>query len=232
MKPTRTPRRYAAGVAALLTLITAAVVAVRHSAERDQSSTPSQAKVTVRPARTPIAAAAEALPDETVLRPLPVSLTSATHEWTEGDASDPRVIERIAHNPEEVVRMIEENARIKRRQLVYRKETLPNLLQRFGDESLKEFTLPGLDGREFEVEVMETRLNGLQAGSVMGRVKGVPDSLVSVGFYNGCESFNVSLPDEGFYLTADAREPGEVLVKEIDPNVYAPPTKCEPIVIE
>jgi hypothetical protein len=169
---------------------------------------------------------------EMIRRPLPVALSRNSHEWTSLDAKDPEVIARISHNPEETKRLTEENARIKRRQLVYRKNTVPGLLQRLGEHSLKEFTVPGLDGREFEVEVVETRLNGLQAGSVLGRVKGVMNSMVSVGFSNGCESFNVCLPDENYYLTADAREPGEVLVKEIDPNVYTPPTKCEPIIIE
>lgn len=169
---------------------------------------------------------------EALTRPLPVSHSGTHHEWTSLDAKDPEVISRIAHNLEEIKRLTEENARIKRRQLVYRKDTVPDLLQRLGEHSLKEFTLPGLDGREFEVEVVETRLNGLQAGSVLGRVKGVLNSMVSVGFFNGCESFNICLPDEKYYLTADAREPGEVLVKEIDPDVYTPPTKCEPIVIE
>lgn len=169
---------------------------------------------------------------DALMRPLPVALSRNSHEWTSLDAKDPEVISRIAHNPEETKRLTEENARIKRRQLVYRKNTVPDLLQRLGEHSLKEFTLPGLDGREFEVEVVETRLNGLQAGSVLGRVKGVMNSMVSVGFSNGCESFNICLPDENYYLTADAREPGEVLIKEIDPNVYTPPTKCEPIVIE
>lgn len=212
----------------------AAITAIFLTADKPQSRVKTQSSIP-RPAPAESAAprqAPAATPGEVALRPLPVALTRNTHEWTALDAKDPGVIERIAHNPEESKRLAEENTRIKRRQLVYRKETIPNLLQRFGEHSLKEFTLPGLDGREFEVEVVETRLNGLQAGSVLGRVKGVLNSMVSVGFYNGCESFNLCLPDENYYLTADAREPGEVLVKEIDPEVYTPPTKCEPIVIE
>lgn len=175
----------------------------------------------------PSVAAAPVLPGQVVLRPLPVVRSSATHEWTRDDAMDPKVIEKLAHNPEEFIRLNEENARIRRRQLVYRKETVPMLLDRARNsgQPLSDFTLPGLDGLEVEVEVTGMRLaTDRQAGSVNGRVKGRLNSMVSVGFSNGCESFNVVSPDEGLFLTADAREPGEVLVKEIDLEKYnAPP---------
>ncbi|MEO5716501.1 MAG: hypothetical protein ABIT37_23690 [Luteolibacter sp.] len=151
---------------------------------------------------------------------------SVTHEWTEGDGSTPAIIEKPAHKPDEFIHMVEENDRIKRRQLVYRNETVPMLLDRARDKGqpLKNFTLPGLDGREIEVEVTETNIKASgTAGSVSGRAKGRYNSMVSIGFYNGCEQFNVSLPDENLFLTADAREPGEVIVKKIDPTKYTRP---------
>ncbi|BCU79354.1 hypothetical protein llg_40690 [Luteolibacter sp. LG18] len=156
------------------------------------------------------------------LRPLPVSFRTAQHEWTTEDAKVPEVIAKLVHNPDEFLRMVDENDRIKHRQLVYRKDTVPQLLDR--GQPLRTFTLPGLDGREVEVEVTEIhRMPDGSGGSVNGKVKGRFNSLVSLGFANGCESFNVLSPDEGLYLTADAREPGEVFVKEIDPNVYGRP---------
>lgn len=177
-----------------------------------------------------------AFPDSPVAHPLAVVRTSAKHEWTSEDAKDPKVIERIAHNPEEAIRLIEENDRIKRRQLVYRKETVPMLLEQAQGKggSLKSLSLPGLDGKEVEVEVTEVHLmDGTNGGCVNGRVKGRLNSMVSVGFSNGCESFNILSPDEGVFLTADAREPGEVLVKEIDPNVYGrPPESNTPCVVD
>jgi hypothetical protein len=166
-----------------------------------------------------------------LLRPLPVSLRKGFHEWTAADGKDSKVIEKIAHNPEEFIRLNEENERIKRRQLVYRKITVPMLLDRARDsgEPLRSFMLPGLDGMEIEIEVTGTQLNQVgNGGSVTGRVKGRFNSMVSVGFANGCESFNVLSPDEGLFLTADAREPGEVMVKEIDPNQYNPPAGATP----
>ena len=96
-------------------------------------------------------------------------------------------------------------------------------------DPLRSFTLPGLDGMEVEVEVTGTQLNQAgNGGSVTGQVKGRFNSMVSVGFANGCESFNVLSPDDGLFLTADAREPGEVLVKEIDPDKYNPPAGTTP----
>ena len=169
--------------------------------------------------------------NQVTLRPLPVSRSSSTHDWTSDDAMDPKVIAKLAHNPDEFIRLNEENERIKRRQLVYRKETVTMLLDlaRNRGEPLRSFTLPGLDGLEVEVEVTDTQLNQAgNGGSVSGRIKGRFNSMVSVGFANGCESFNVLSPDDGLFLTADAREPGEVLVKEIDPDKYNPPAGTTP----
>lgn len=147
------------------------------------------------------------------------------------DGMDTNVIRQLAHNPLEYDRMVEENSRILKRQLVYRKETVPQLLQQVipTGQQLQSFTLPGIDGLEVEVEVTETHVNGMaQSGSVTGRVKGRYGSMVSVGFFNGSESFNVISPEDGLYLTADAREPGEVIVKAIDPDKYTPPAGDTP----
>ncbi len=170
-------------------------------------------------------------PADFQLRPFPVANESKSHQWTSADGKDTNVIRQLAHNPLEYARMVEENSRIKRRQLVYRKETVPQLLQQLqpAGARLQSFTLPGLDGAEFEVEVTDTKVNGAaQSGSVNGRVKGRSGSMVSVGFYNGSESFNLLSPEDGVYLTADAREPGEVIVKEIDPDKYSPPAGNTP----
>lgn len=164
-------------------------------------------------------------------RPLPVAYESTNSQWTLADGKDTNVIRQLAHNPLEYARMVEENSRIIKRELVYRKETVPQLLQQLlpAGQRLQSFTLPGVDGSEFEVEVTETHVNGMaQSGSVNGRIKGRYGSMVSVGFYNGSESFNIISPEDGVYLTADAREPGEVIVKQIDPDKYSPPAGDTP----
>lgn len=157
------------------------------------------------------------------LRPLPVSLRKGSNEWTEGDCSDPLVIEKLAHNPDEFIRMAEENERIKRRQLVYRRETAAALVQqaRATGEPVRKLTLPGMDGREIHVEVTgsDLALSGL-SGTFTGRVAGQQQSIVTVAFKNNREAFSVSSPEENLFLEAEPREPGEVIIKEIDPATY------------
>ena len=164
-----------------------------------------------------------ALADTVLLRPLPVSLASPRHEWTAGNAMDPEVIGKIAHNPDEFIRMVGENERIERRQLVYRRETAATLVQRAmaSGQVLKSLTLPGLDGRELEFEILHSDLSPTgEKGSFSGRLAGKPNSMVVLSFKGGREAFSVSSSDENLHLQADPREPGEIIVKSIDPRTY------------
>lgn len=206
------------GALALLALLG---VAVFRPANHPAPTVP--AITVTKPASAPAAAPRPAVAGEVVLRPLAADRENARHAWTREDAMDPEVIEKLAHNPEEFTRMMEENTRIKRRQLVYRKEPLALLLEqaRASGQPLARFTLPALDGKEVEVEVIETRVEG-HRGSVMGRIAGRLDSLACVGFSGACESFNIMSPEDGLFIAADSREPGEVILKEIDPAVYSP----------
>lgn len=168
-----------------------------------------------------------------IVRPLAISQKTNQHEWTEGDAMSEEVIQKISHNPDEFLRLMQENDRIIARQLVYRKETVPQLLERMrqSNQEPKELILPGLHGQEVTVEIQNINAeSSLKSGTITGKVKGHLNSMVSLGFFDGCESFNIIDPEANLYLTADAREPGEVLVKHIDPIKYAPPTPCEPII--
>ncbi|MES2476600.1 MAG: hypothetical protein V4640_12525 [Verrucomicrobiota bacterium] len=161
--------------------------------------------------------------DAVRLRPLPVALTSGTHEWTQDDATLPEVIEKIAHNPEEFIRLVEENELIKRRQLVYRKDIAAAVVQRARTtgETIRSLTLPGLDGQEIHVEVTASDLahSGL-SGTFTGRVAGKQLSIVTLAFKLGREAYSVSSPEDNLYLEAEPREPNEVLIKEIDPATY------------
>lgn len=158
------------------------------------------------------------------LRPLAVAKQTARHEWTAEDGKSAETIRKIAHSDLECQRMLAENARIKRRQLVYRTDPVAAALQRarVTGEPLHRLTLPGLDGQEVEFEITRSELNpsGLQGGFA-GRVAGQPDSLVTLAFSGGREAFTVINPAENLFLQAEPREPGEVIVKAIDPDVYA-----------
>ena len=221
--PSRSPRsRLWIAAVALFALLGGALL---FSSRRPQSRTPAPQAVAsaARPAPAPVAATHPIPAGQVLLHPLAVAKESGSHAWTHEDAKIPAVIERISHNPEEAARMLAENDRIKRRQLVYRKEPVALLLDRAraSGQPLTAFTLPGLDGQEVEVEVLETQVDG-HRGAILGRVKGRLDSMACVGFSGACESFNILSPQDGLYIAADAREPGEVVLKEIDPAVYSP----------
>ncbi len=157
-------------------------------------------------------------------RPFAVSLARGNCEWTAEDGRDTNVIRRLAHNELECARMLDENSRIFRRQLVYRKETAAMLLERarLTGQSIRQLTLPALDGREvqFEITRADVHPSGLE-GTFTGRVAGAPDSVVTFAFKVNREAFTILSPSAGLYLQADPREPGEVILKQLNPARYA-----------
>ena len=162
-------------------------------------------------------------PQKAAPRPLPVAKATDRHEWTSGDGFDPELMHVIAHNPAEFRRLVEENDRIIDRQLVYRKVTVAAQVEaaRAGGEELRRITLPALDGRELAVDLTGTDLapSGLR-GTMHGRLAGREQSMVTLAFKGDREAFTVLSPEDGLYLQADPREPGEVVVKRIDPATY------------
>lgn len=166
------------------------------------------------------------------LRPLAVTRASSGHEWTADDARLPEVIEKISHNPDEFMRMVEENDRILRRQLVYRREPVWHTVEQSKAKSgtIRRLTLPGLDGRELEMEVTRVDLSpsGL-SGTFTGRLPGKLQSLVTLAFERGREAFTVLSPEDGLYLQGHPREPGEIIVTSFEPATYQPVSICEPI---
>jgi hypothetical protein len=166
------------------------------------------------------------------LRPFPVAKASGAHEWTAADGKDPDAILEIAHNPAEVERMLEENIRIERRQLVYRKEPAFVVVQqaRAKGEAVRRLTVPGFDGQELEMEVVRADLDpsGLR-GTFAGQLAGRQQSLVTLAFREGREAFSVMSPEDGIFLQGHPREPGEIIVTSFDPDKYQPLPGGEPI---
>ena len=181
----------------------------------------------------PVKSVAAAQEKPAVLRPLAVVQAGGRHEWTAEDARLPEVIEKLAHNPEEFIRMVEENDRIQRRQLVYRKEPAWHTVEQSKGrgEVIRTLKLPALDGRELEFEVTSIDLapSGL-SGTFAGHLPGEPQSLVTLAFDRGREAFTVLSPDEGLYLQGHPREAGELIVTSFDPATYQPVQICEPII--
>jgi hypothetical protein len=156
-------------------------------------------------------------------RPLAVASESETYQWTSADGKDLNVIQQLAHNDLEFERMVSENDRIIRRQLVYHKETTEVLVQRarLSGEPLRRLTLPGLDGQEVQFEITATDLSASgQQGAFAGYVTGRPDSTVTLAFKGGREAFTIISPSDVLYLQGDPREPGEIIVKSINPETY------------
>ncbi len=152
----------------------------------------------------------------------------AAHEtgvfaWTSEDGKNPDVIRQLAHNELEFERMAEESSRIYRRQLVYHKDTVDAQIERskLTGEPVREITLPGLDGQQVQFEVTGSDLNPSgQQGTLTGYVAGQPGSTVSFAFKGGREAFTILSPSDGLFLQGDPREPGELIVKSINPETY------------
>ncbi|HZJ15294.1 MAG TPA: hypothetical protein VFD27_09605, partial [Chthoniobacteraceae bacterium] len=161
-----------------------------------------------------------------------VAHESGTNQWTAEDGRDPNAILNLAHNDLEVQRLMDENARINRRQLVYRKEPAWVLVERAKatGEPLRKLTLPAFDGQEVAVEVTRAELapSGL-SGTFAGRLAGRGQSLVTLAFNQGREAFTVVSPEDGTFLQGHPREPGEIILTSFDPNTYQPLPGGEPI---
>jgi hypothetical protein len=160
------------------------------------------------------------------LRPLPVAIDKGNYQWTNEDAMSPDVIKRLAHNDLEYLRMMDENSRINRRQLVYIKQPVATLIEqaKLTGEKVKSLTLPGFDGQEmqFEITSSEVQPSG-QIGSFSGHLAGDTDTTITLAYKFGREAFTIVTPENGENsIDAEPREPGQVILKSVNPNVYQP----------
>ena len=166
------------------------------------------------------------------LRPFAVVKETARHQWTDENGRDTNVIRRLAHNDLEYQRLVEENPRIQRRQLVYRNDTAAAVLQRarLSGEPVQQLTLPGFDGQEFQVTIERADLEpSKQSGTFTGQLAGKPGSMVTLAFKFGREAFTIVSPEDGTFLQGHPREPGELIITSFDPDTYQPVPGGEPI---
>jgi hypothetical protein len=157
------------------------------------------------------------------IRPLAVGIEGTNNQWTTADGKDTNVIRQLAHNPLEYARMVDENPRIFRRQLVYLKETAAAVFEqaRLTGSPVTQLTVPGLDGRELTFEIARRDGGGSsRQGMFSGHLIGSSDSLVTMAFEDGREAFMVLSPKENIFVVGEPRENGQVIVKAIDPNTY------------
>jgi hypothetical protein len=163
------------------------------------------------------------------LRPFAVAQENRLHQWTKENGRELGVIRQLAHSDLEYQRMLEESARIQRRQLVYRMETAAAVVQRSRatGQPVNQLTLPAFDGQEVVFEINQSDLNpsGLQ-GTFSGIVAGRPDSTVTLAFKGNREAFTVLSPSDKLYIVSEPREPGELILKQIDPETYTAGAFC------
>jgi hypothetical protein len=62
--------------------------------------------------------------------------------------------------------------------------------------------------------------DGGRQGQLYGQLPGRPDSMVTVAFINDREAFTVISPEDQIYLQAEAHDPGQIVVKSINPSTY------------
>lgn len=149
-----------------------------------------------------------------------------------GDGKDMESIRKWAHNDLEVQRMVEENSRITRRQLIELKETAAAVMERSRStgEEVKQLTLPNFDGKEILFEIKRADLEpSKQVGTFTGQLPNRPNSTVTLSFKFGREAFTVISPDDGLYLQAWPRDPGQVILTSFDPELYTSMPEGEPI---
>lgn len=242
--PSRPPATIRAIVLTVVAIIVATVVGVHLSRKETAKLQPQVVRPAVSgpvakplppsdtPAQSvaPTPAAVAATPSDKLknfadfrARPFAVTKSSGADAWTAEDGRSPAVIRQLAHNELEVERLTKENPTIYRRQLVYRNEPIAAAVQqaRATGQTVQSFSLPGLDGKEYAVEVTQNNVEPVvTAGSLAGHLVGRPSSTVCIGFKDGYESFNIISPEDSVYIVADAREPGQVMVKSIIPGKY------------
>jgi len=156
-------------------------------------------------------------------RPFPVAYESDKNQWALADGRDPNVIRQLAHNELEYQRMVEENPRIFKRQLVYLKETAAAVFEqaKLAGEPVRQLTLPGVDGQELQFEIVKSQGgDSSRLGMFNGHLAGDNDSLVTLAFMDGRQAYTVISPKEKIFVVGEPREDGQVIVKAIDPETY------------
>jgi hypothetical protein len=230
-------------LAVLLVVVGVAVVALRQP-ESQASHSPVAKVPSVATNARPSSAATNVLTSSVVTpavlanqpnfreRPFPVAQESSNVQWTLADGKDTNVIRQLAHNDLEYARMVEENPRILRRQLVYRKDTAAAVMQRAraSGEAVKQLTLPGFDGQEIQFQIDRADLEpSQQSGTFTGQLPNRPNSMVTLAFKFGREAFTILSPDDHLFLQAHPREPGELILTSFDPDKYQSVPGGDPI---
>ena len=154
-------------------------------------------------------------------QPFPVILQRGDFSWTEVDGKSEETMALLANNEDMLQALRDENAYVKRRQLIYvDSEIFDSKRDQILDGSLKALTLPGFDGQELKVEidladrVAYENVEDPNGGFFGGRIIDQPDSQVMVG--TAGDSYTIQVFDGENLYHYDSREKGELILSEID----------------
>ncbi|MDB6078976.1 MAG: hypothetical protein JWO82_2723 [Akkermansiaceae bacterium] len=151
------------------------------------------------------------------LKPFAISQKSDSFAWTSANGRDPAILHELAHNDLEEDRLSRENAWVEKRQLVYCDDYISNLGNSVANApaDVKSIKLPGFDGQEYDIDVDRTDSpQGAMEWNIAGHLKDRPDTLVSISTVHGYTAIVFITPE--LYIEGDAREPGEVVLNQIN----------------
>lgn len=161
--------------------------------------------------------------EDFLLDPFDITIDNERHGWTEADGRRPEVMDALAHNDFERERMAEENLWVKRRELVYRKQTLQEMLgkAKAQGEELKSFIFPGFAGKEYEVVVTdagsEINEDGIPIGWINGHLRDDPQSSASLSYYANREVGSIISQELEIDIGYEPREDDQIIIREADP---------------
>jgi hypothetical protein len=156
------------------------------------------------------------------MHPFPVTRTSEHHRWTGITGRTSKEIDLLAHNDLEKERHEEDNLFVRKRELVYREQSLSDLSRRSKEtgQPVREIVLPGFEGKEYKVAVtsFESQVDdkGVEEGWLKGHLVSDPEAEVLLGYYGHRESGGFSSKKLGVSIEFDPREDHQVMVKDID----------------
>ncbi|MBK1882082.1 hypothetical protein JIN85_06630 [Luteolibacter pohnpeiensis] len=151
------------------------------------------------------------------LRPFAVSMRSDDFAWTAEDGKTDEAMRDLSHTEEEEDRLKTDNQWVNKRQLVYCSDYIESLGKEVATQgaALKTAKLPGFDGKEYEVEIVRAESpQGTNEWNISGTLKDRPDTMVAMSSVHGYTSLVIVSPE--IYIEGDAREPGEVVLNQID----------------
>ncbi len=157
-------------------------------------------------------------------RPFPVTKSTGNYQWTSEDGRSKKAIKQLANNSVMQEQLEKENEIITQRQLIYVPDHFSQQAQDTFSGKRNELILPGPDGQEFKVKILQaggdsTGEGKAFTGSFYGVIEGLKDSKVEAGSDDDHWSIGIETGTKSYEIVN--REKGEWILTEIDPVAQA-----------